>query len=315
MKTLKILTASLLIAMGLVSNAEAVGNSVQVNKQNNESVQVGKILLWNKLGSINEVQRSEVGPNGEIIGDVLFEQGQHGNGFRSEQRTGDPDIPDNFVRFPLPKLNSKGTIQFWYHPDWMDYRVGHVVTLIEYGIPENSNSVVLTFGFNDWQNRGGIIIRDNLNDAVGGYYFPDSEPQWSTTEPIHIAYTWDASANKKFTFYINGQAVDKGYFGYGNPPTFLWNFNEMPYLAVGCRMYSGDWYRHNWEPNIDGIIDNLVVLDYAKTDFSDRFQEAPTEYRPTDKVQCGNSGWMNYYGAFRNQGQCVKYVNDLVGHE
>ncbi len=265
------------------------------------SVYAGELILWNKLGSVHEVQNSEMGPNGEIVGEVLFEQCQHGNGFRSAPRTGDPNIPANFVRFPLPKLSSQGTIEFWYHPDWRDAGVGYVITLIEYGIPENRDSVVHGLGFNDWQNTGTVFVYDNSNNGAGERFYPASDPEWSTAVPIHIAYTWDASVNKKMTFYINGQPAGSGYFYFGSPE-FLWPYNEARYLYVGSRMYSGDWYRHNWEPNIDGIIDNIKVWDYAKTDFSDRFKDIPTS-----KLQCKEDHWKSY--DFKNQGQCIKQVN------
>jgi hypothetical protein len=262
----------------------------------------GELILWNKLGSVDEVQHSAVGPNGHIVGTVLFEPSQHGNGFRSAPRTGDPNVPDNFVRFHLPKLGSQGTIEFWYHPNWMDWGVGHVIDLIQYGVPENPGSVVQALQFNDWQNRGSVWARDDSSSSkiAVEYFYPSSDPQWSTAAPIHLAYTWDASADKKVVFYINGEPSGSGYFD--SNPDFLWPFVETRYLYVGSRMYSGDWYRHNWEPNVDGIIDNIKVWDYAKTDFSDRFKD-----RPTSKIQCKNGTWSAF--GFKNQGQCIKFVN------
>lgn len=230
-----------------------------------------KLVLWNKLGSEEEVRHSEVGPNGEIVGEVLFELGQHGNGFRSAQRTGDPNIPDNFIRFPLSGLGPQGTIEIWYHPDWNDWRVGYVVSLFEYGI---KNNLVVSASFNDWQNRGAAGVRDNdPNHGAGEYIYPSSDPRWHTERPMHFAVTWDASADKKVTVYLDGEAAGSNY-SHSGTPVFLWSFDETPYLYVGSRMTAGDWYRHNWEPNIDGVIDNIKVWDYAKTDFSDRFDEA-----------------------------------------
>ena len=184
----------------------------------------------------------------------------------------------------------------------MDWGVGHVIDLIQYGVPENPGSVVQALQFNDWQDRGSVWARDDSSnsEAAVEYYYPSSDPQWSTAAPIHLAYTWDASADKKVTFYINGLPSGSGYVDAN--PDFLWPFVETRYLYVGSRMYSGDWYRHNWEPNVDGIIDNIKVWDYAKTDFSDRFKD-----RPTSKIQCKNGTWRAF--GFKNQGQCIKFVS------
>jgi hypothetical protein len=55
----------------------------------------------------------------------------------------------------------------------------------------------------------------------------------------------------------------------GNP-TFIWP--PEYFLRLGSRVHSGDWNRHNWE-GVDGVVDNIKVWNYAKSDFSDRFQE------------------------------------------
>ncbi|MCI5144044.1 MAG: hypothetical protein D3923_00630 [Candidatus Electrothrix sp. AR3] len=235
------------------------------------------LLLWNKLGSTYEVQHSAAGPNGEIVGEVLFEPSQHGNGFRSAERTNNFDTPNNFVRFPLPGLGPQGSIEFWYHPDWNNSSVGHVIDLIQYGFPEPSGGAHLAFvlSYNNWTDHIIAWVLDQGTDPPDlavEYIYPSSNPQWSTITPMHIAYTWDVSADKKLTLYLNGQPAGSNYRVEGTPDEFLWNFSE-PYLYVGSRMYSGDWDRHYWEPNINGIIDNIKVWDYAKADFSDRFFE------------------------------------------
>ena len=107
------------------------------------------------------------------------------------------------------------------------------------------------------------------------YIYQNGHPQWYTAQPIHLAFTWDVSAEKKVTFYLNGQPADSGYEHLlGVPDALTWYFvDQIPYLYLGSRMYSGDWDRHNWEPNVDGVIDNIKVWNYAKTDFSDRYNE------------------------------------------
>ena len=243
------------------------------------SSETGNIILWNKLGSESEVTHSEIGPNGEIVGEVLFEPGQYGNGFRSAIRTGDHNVPNNFIRFPNLQLGPQGCIEFWYHPDWKDSRVGHVIDIIQYGVVEKSSSKI-SLGFNDWQNRGDAQIRDYSSDGelIGrsiNDFHPSSDPNWTTSKPIHIAITWDKSLGKdSIKLYFNGETTGEHTFD-GNPQS-SWSYDEPHYLYIGSRTYSGDWNRHHWEPNIDGVIDNVIVWNYAKTDFSHRFREKPS---------------------------------------
>jgi len=191
----------------------------------------------------------------------------------------------------------------WYQPDWRDWSVGHVIDLISYGVPEDSSSLVQGMQFNDWQNLVTVWVRDDNTPGASGageHYDPSTDSRWSTTVPIHLAYTWDASAGKEVSLYINGQPAGGDQFTESNPD-FLWPFIETRYLYVGSRMTSGDWDRHNWEPTVDGVIDNLKVWDYAKTDFSDRFVD-----RPTSMLQCRNGTWKEF--GFKNQGQCIRFV-------
>jgi len=69
--------------------------------------------------------------------------------------------------------------------------------------------------------------------------------------------------------FINGNEV--GAFSISGNPTFdNWPSDALMYL--GSRIRSGDWNRHHWEDG-DGIIDNIKIWSYPKTDFSDRFEE------------------------------------------
>ncbi|MGD9367694.1 MAG: hypothetical protein PVH87_18485, partial [Desulfobacteraceae bacterium] len=43
----------------------------------------GNIVLWNKLGSAEEMANSEIGPNGSLYGSIDFVPGRFGNGFSS----------------------------------------------------------------------------------------------------------------------------------------------------------------------------------------------------------------------------------------
>jgi hypothetical protein len=233
------------------------------------------LLLWNKLGSREEVENSEVGPNGVIAGDIEYLPCKYGLGFKPLPRTGDHNIPDNFIDFEALNLGNQGCIEFWYLPDYINGSVGNVVELFRYGIAEDvQNWEFIGICFNDWQNKMCINSWD-LNRTARVYMtqVPASIPGWSTTEPFHIALTWDGTApvvNDKLKFYVNGQQVMASY-GHNGDPTFD-DWLPDAVLRLGSRLFSGDWDRHHWEGD-DAVIDNVKVWNYPKTDFSDRFNE------------------------------------------
>jgi hypothetical protein len=58
-------------------------------------------------------------------------------------------------------------------------------------------------------------------------------------------------------------------------------------LLLATRWADGDWNRHNWEGS-DGIIDNIKIWDYAKTDFADRFVEDIETDDPSIDIKPGS---------------------------
>lgn len=230
------------------------------------------LILWNKLGSSVEVHNSEIGPDGVIIGDISYFPTQHGDGFRPDPRLGDHNIPNNYVVFEGLELGQKGAIEFWYAPDWSNSAVGHVVDILYYGVAEDVLNNHIIMAFNDWQNRLGNVAIDSgaaANVAVQEFA---PIPGWSTTQPIHVAFTWDGSASvvtDRLMVFIDGVALPNTFFS-GDPQLDDWLANAQ--LRLGSRLVSGDWNRHNWE-GLDGEMDNIKIWNFPKTDFSDRFVE------------------------------------------
>ncbi len=231
------------------------------------------LLLWNKLGSQHEVEHSVVGPNGVIDGSITYLAGQYGNGFMPLPRTGDHNTPANFIEFRGLNLGQKGAIEFWYRPDWSGWTVGHCVEIITYGVPSPSG-YIMEWEYNDWQDNLGLALYDTQGQtpSAGRGLRPSGTPGWLTSRPFHVAITWDGTASTpsdRLTLRFDGVPV--GSFAVNGNPTFSgWDPNAV--LRLATRVYSGDWDRHNWEGD-HGVIDNLKVWNYPKTDFSDRFHE------------------------------------------
>ena len=118
------------------------------------------LQLWNKLGSDCEVANSKVGVPGVKIGDLYYQPAYACNGFRSAPRTGDRNTPTNHIEFSDLQLAPTGGIEFWYSPSWNDYRVGHVIDLLNYGLKDDPTKISLRLQFNDWQYRGGFMAVD-----------------------------------------------------------------------------------------------------------------------------------------------------------
>lgn len=240
-----------------------------------DAMQMRGLILWNKLGSAEEIQNSEYGPNGVITGDLFFLPAQHGTGFKAQPRTGDHNIPDNFVDFGNLGLGQRGCMEFWYQPDWRDYWVGHIISAFAYGPP--GSDYLLVGEFNDWQGLYSFVLRDPPASGVQISFRPWQLPEWSTSQPMHVALTWDDSQPivcQRLRVFINGLDVfTMG--GWCAGATGDPKFDDQPadaVLRLASRRWSGDWDRHPWEGDHD-IYDNIKIWNYAKTDFSDRFAE------------------------------------------
>lgn len=234
--------------------------------------QLRGLMLWNKLGSIHEVTHSEIGPDGLVIGDISLFPARHGDGFRPSHRMLNHNIPDSYVAFPGLQLGPQGSIEFWYQPDWEDATIDHEVDILYYGVPEDGHNTHIAMAFNDWQNRlnTGVFDRSTTESVFVQEFAPI--PGWSTTEPIHLALTWNdeaLAATDRLQVFVNGAALPQTTY-YGDPR--LHNWMPRAVLRLGSRLVSGDWDRHNWE-GLDGVIDNIKIWNFPKVDFADRFIE------------------------------------------
>ncbi|MCK4538368.1 MAG: hypothetical protein KAV42_06180, partial [Candidatus Krumholzibacteria bacterium] len=221
-----------------------------------------------------EVTHSRVGPDGIIIGDIEYLPCMHENGFKPLPRTGDHNITDNYIQYHGLSLGQQGCIEFWYHPDWSGGQVGHVVEILDYGYLEDPGWHMIRISYNNWQNLLSFDVYDNYTDrnAIFIEVRPSSVPQWSTEHPFHIAIVWDGTAantGDRLKLFFNGVQTGNASW-YGDPTFAAWPTDMIS--SLGGRLFSGDWDRHKWEGS-DGIIDNIKIWAYPKTDFSDRFKE------------------------------------------
>ncbi|MFO1419170.1 MAG: LamG-like jellyroll fold domain-containing protein [Methylotetracoccus sp.] len=222
----------------------------------------GDVVLWNKLGSEYEVTHSEIGPNGTIVGNSFaFEPVQFGNGY-VRKASG-----DNYVIFPrslLSGIRRRGSMALWITP-----KVTSPVPF-QYGVfgfvsaPYTNLEVNFGLWWGDTvTNKGLTVIVYSDLPAV----YAEEPAQFFATPglPFHVAMSWDLDGIEGTTdtlrAYRDGKLVAST-SGKWNP-----NFSGGD-IFLGVSPDAGGYDKF--------VTDNLVIWDYAKTDFSDRYSESPS---------------------------------------
>ncbi len=222
------------------------------------------VVVWNKLGSLAEVQTSEVGHDAAIVGThTSFEPAQHGNGYLRMA------IWEYLMFAPaaMRGLADAGTIELWINskvPEPVPYVYG-VFGLIgtpyntDFGVPACDvellwGDTVTGIGFWGWIGFGSA------------YAYTD----WESTQfvatpgvPFHVALVWDVrgidGTAETIRVYRDGVAVTSS--------TMTWDGTVTParplVLGYGPDMEAYDKF----------IVDNIKIWDGAVTDFSHRFEE------------------------------------------
>jgi hypothetical protein len=229
----------------------------------------GSVILWNTLDSDSAVLASEIGPGGTIIGgDYAYEPAQFGNGYIRKA------YGDNYISFPssvIDQLTHRGTIALWINskvetPVPYDYGIFGLVGT-PYGwayLPSNpSSNISLAWG----DGVTGLGIYGSLNFGSTAVHTTIEPFQFVATPgvPFHVAMSWDIDGIDGTTdtirVYRNGQLI--------GTTTDAWDPNgtQRNDIVLG---YSPD---HNGYDKF--IVNNLVIYDFAKTNFSDRFHKSP----------------------------------------
>ena len=233
------------------------------------------LVLWNKM----EIQdgtllHSEVGEDGMLVGtSYALEAAQHGAGY-VRKATG-----MNFVQFPatvLDDLHERGTIELWINPKVpapVPYQYG-IFGFIgtpyhwAFGVPKSGN---INLSWGDTVTGSGLM-GTVLFDSAHAAHTPAEAAQFVATPftPFHVAIAWDIAgidgSNDTVRVYRDNILVGS--------TTDLWDPSgtEKYDLILGYGPDSQGYDKF--------ITDNIKIWNYAKTNFSDRFDEqgnlAPT---------------------------------------
>lgn len=221
------------------------------------------LILWNKLGSVEEVTHSVVGPNLTFslnaTDGIVFEPVKYDNGFRSESRWRGVEVPPTILN-PV-----RGCYEMWFKSQvtrpvaylygrlqWLDQSslgTGGLMQLVwddgtPYGGPNNSIDVCV----------------GTLNMSIGTF----------TAEIgrlYHIAMVWDVNgiggSSDTVRIYIDGILHASTTQSYNPiPGNGVGNIGRIQNTTPGW----GDCFGKL-------TFDNLKIWNYPKTDFSDRFTE------------------------------------------
>ncbi|WP_167505794.1 LamG domain-containing protein [Desulfosediminicola flagellatus] len=229
------------------------------------------VVLWNKLGSEDEILNSEIGPNLEfydqdlhdppgccdVEGGRLYDFGVFGNGV---MLSGGPYyVTARIHNLVLSNLSSyvsseQGTIAVWYMQknDPVSY-VNNV-----YRIFDGDFGLGAGMQFQSVED-GGLVF----SLAFGGETSSvNTDISTFNNTWIHIAAVWDrngiAGTPEALRLYVDGVKV-------ASTTQNNWG-TSVGDMADICGSNDDD---ENF------AMDNLVIYDFAKTDFSDRFSENP----------------------------------------
>lgn len=213
---------------------------------------MSSLILYNRLESANSI--SVIGGTATTTGSPTFEACKFGNGCKSSSNS-------NYNTFTITaaSINNalKYTIEFWGIPLWNCTNGGSAD-----GAYHNAVGLLSDSGkFVDFY----YYQSDAFYYDAGTFFWrnADSGQTWTSGDVVHYAYVVDSSgiagSSDKARCYINGALA-----GASTTIALTSIGGTNVTLYVTNSRGAGTW---------KGTVDNIKVYNYAKTDFSDRFNE------------------------------------------
>jgi hypothetical protein len=247
------------------------------------------VVLWNTLGSVDEIENSEVGLDGTFEGGG-FLQGPapaFGAAYFNAAVTLDPQV--TFPREVIPA--QEGTVEFW----------GRLVGLPDAIPPAGAggdnpaflflsgadrNSFRLAFNPNDGRSGGGLCSgistpgsepKTSCTDTFGSYEYADILGTSAVEDWHHYAMVWDqdgiegvGDGSHRLAVFLDGE-LETGFFRDDAPALPFGDFTDGVLGLIRSAGTPGN-------PQLPlGVVamDNLILYDFALTDFDHRFTGRP----------------------------------------
>jgi VCBS repeat-containing protein len=232
-------------------------------------------VLWNRLGSREEVLNSEIGLDGTFIGGG-FTQGVFGDAYTANY------TQNNLVTFPYQVVPyQEGTLEFWAKLTAPPVTVpwGHSPYLVL--IQDGDNEYSLGINGNNGLGGGGVTsVANGFTTATSSYAntwtygsLLDGQPEgWH-----HYALVWNKdgisgidNGTRKLALFLDGQLNSGYWLSYRGE-----NYQLVPLKGGTLGLnYVSDNPSDPRPPYRGSVaIDNLKIWDYSKTDYYDRFTE------------------------------------------
>lgn len=284
----------LLIAVSLVGVALLVGNH-QPAAANAQAA-----VFWNRLGSVNELANSEIGPPVQQISykysdwqEARIAPAMFGDGLyvNHDTREGWANDGANFFAIDMHQIAVtpvEGTIEFWfnYQYDSSFYNTAFFLMMLDQLAPHfptgypPQTGIDISLQWNGWSGPDRKFFSASLWSPENQYADARSAP-WTagpggpyafvSGQLMHFAIVWnvngiDGTADT-LRLYVNGALAAAD--------TRTWNatYPFRHYLYIGSLPN-----RYNWDTYynaIKGVTDDLIIYNYAKISFDDRFVEGP----------------------------------------
>jgi hypothetical protein len=255
-------------------------------------------IFWNRLGSVQEVQNSEIGPGIQLTSymyadwqEAKFEPAKFDNGLfvNHDINHGWSNDGANFFAIDTTRMTltpERGTIEFWFkfrygaetinhayfllsgdqfvaHRTDCNYFTDTLIAIAWYGWDYGAWGKRFSFGLGNDPDWSREVHTPDFSAGPGGYLaFKDGDM-------MHFAAVWDvngiAGSSDTMRLYVNGNVEASG--------TETWPVTSPfdRYLWLGSAPNCNSW--DHFYNAVKGVTDNLMIWNYAKTDFSDRFEE------------------------------------------
>ncbi len=228
--------------------------------------QADQILLWNTLGSRQEIENSKIGPNGTVFGSgIQFVPGRFGNGFTSGTSSTGPDF--GLWEQINPNYDERGTVEFWWKPD-RDYDEGNSPpdTIFVSGVW----SLPFPYPFQllyRWREKpngmGGFDFQVEGVDGRAHYLYTGKVAPFQAGQWVHVAFVWDTVdglPNDPDKWY--GVHVDGKYYPLVD--------SDFPEESINVKMktppgadFTMGYYTADFNNRLEGVLDNVKIWDVA----------------------------------------------------
>jgi hypothetical protein len=212
------------------------------------------LTWWSSLESAYNVVNPETGVAGTVIGTPDYAAGKFNNGCRFDATTEGFSIPNT-------NLYSKdsGCIEFWYKPIHdKDDNAQHII-LGDGGATADGDLIVVL------KESDNTLYFQMQRSVWIVLIIPSASFSWNAGDLVHLAFVWDSGGfSEGGTTYYQAVYMNDTFLGGSTNSGFGTEWRRT-------KLYIGSW--GGTTGNADGVIDNLKIYDYGKTDFSDSATE------------------------------------------